>query len=311
LRIWNHTKKEHVLSHQAHEAAIIGLDYDRATNTAATGASDKLVKVWRYTSDPRATVQAMGSRDIKALLVKHNISTIDCFEKSDLVDKALANKLVSTVSCLHTCYGHSGAIIGLNIDSKTGVLASASFDQTVRLWDLKNNGKHIATFSEHKGTVNVAQIEGSQMLTGSNDAKVLKSDINTGQVVQEFNGHIGWVWNLCYSPSVLLTSSIDHKVRVWDSVSAKSVAILDSHKAEVAGLHADFNNNKFISSAFDGKLYQWDLRNLRGGPILTVINSERHTRYSNDDRMTRCTFDENMIAAATFGEAVMMWDFRR
>ena len=35
LHIWNHTTKQHVLGHQAHEAAIIGLDYDQASNTYA------------------------------------------------------------------------------------------------------------------------------------------------------------------------------------------------------------------------------------------------------------------------------------
>jgi len=125
--------------------------------------------------------------------------------------------------------------------------------------------------------------------------------MNTGQIVQEFRGHTGWVWNLVYSPSVLLTCSIDHDVRVWDPTSGKTVAVLDKHRGEVAGLQADFRTNKFLTSGFDGKIFYWDLRNL-GAPLMTI---------TYDERFTRATFDENMIAAATFGQSVQLWDFTK
>lgn len=33
LHFWDHTNKQHILGHQAHEAAIIGLEYDPVSHT--------------------------------------------------------------------------------------------------------------------------------------------------------------------------------------------------------------------------------------------------------------------------------------
>eukprot|EP00026_Physarum_polycephalum_P008511 Phypoly_transcript_08599.p1 GENE.Phypoly_transcript_08599~~Phypoly_transcript_08599.p1 ORF type:complete len:419 (+),score=57.46 Phypoly_transcript_08599:179-1435(+) len=299
LHIWNHTTKQHVLAHQAHEAPIIGLDYDQATNTAVSGSSDLKVKLWKYSRDPRAAVQAMSVKEIKELLTKHNISMRDCFEKSDLVDKVLYNRLVSLMACTHTLSGHSGAIIGTNYDSKSGLVAAGSFDQTARVWDVNNGGKHIFTLSGHRGTVNCVQIVDHFLFSGANDAKVVKTDIHTGQSVLEFIGHIGWVWNLHYSPSAMLSCSIDHKVILWDSLTAKPTAVLGHHSAEVCGLQGNFETKKFISTGFDGQVLYWDMRKL-AEPLMTLTYEER---------CTRATFNENMIAVATFGQVVQLYDF--
>jgi len=300
LHIWNHTTKQHVLAHQSHEAAIIGFDYDRATNTAVSGASDKAVKLWKYSRDPRATVQAMSIKEIKELLAKHNISTRDCFEKVDLVDKVLYNRLVSLMACTHTLMGHGGAVIGVNIDSKSGLVAAGSFDQTARIWDINAGDKNVFTFTGHRGTVNCVQIVDNHFLvSGANDAKVIKTDVNTGQSVQEYVGHIGWVWNLQHSPSEMISCSIDHKIRLWDSVTTKPTAVLNTHSAEVCGLEVNWVAKKFMTSAFDGKVLYWDMRKL-AEPLMSLTYEER---------CTRVTFDENKIAVATFAQVVQLYDF--
>ncbi len=152
--------------------------------------------------------------------------------------------------------------------------------------------------------MNCVQIDDKYLLSGANDAKVLKTDINTGfliicsfsylhkswyifiylgQVVQDFQGHHEWIWGLQYCPSLLITCSVgmclllcslslsisnllymlwwestyvlfypDNRVKVWNAVSGESICTLRRHTAEVAGLHANFQTNKFLSSSFDG-----------------------------------------------------------
>ena len=60
---------------------LIILFYLLFLSSAVSGASDKNVKLWKYSRDPRATAQAMSVKEIKELLAKHNISIRDCFEK--------------------------------------------------------------------------------------------------------------------------------------------------------------------------------------------------------------------------------------
>jgi WD40 repeat protein len=64
------------------------------------------------------------------------------------------------------------------------------------------------------------------------------------------------IWNTFFIIFVFicLCCFADHKIRVWDVTSGRSAAVLNHHSAEVCGLVANFDTNKFVSSAFDGKV---------------------------------------------------------
>jgi WD40 repeat protein/serine/threonine protein kinase len=116
---------------------------------------------------------------------------------------------------------HHG-VYHLAISPDGSCLATASWDGTVRVWEIKS-GKLLRTFRHSEGVACVAfHPNGRQLASGSGDNTAKVWDLDTGQEVATLRGHIGYVMGLAYSPDgKLLATASGHRywgeVQLWDT----------------------------------------------------------------------------------------------
>ncbi len=69
--------------------------------------------------------------------------------------------------------GHQGKVIDLAVDKENDVLASASWDGTVRLWDMLG-GTDVGVLTGHRGNVNAVEFaeDGQTLLTAASDGTI-------------------------------------------------------------------------------------------------------------------------------------------
>ena len=99
-------------------------------------------------------------------------------------------------------------------------IASASWDQTVKVWDA-TTGQESLTLKGHTDAVTSVSFspDGKRLASASLDQTVKVWDAITGQESLTLKGHTALVWSVSFSPDGkrLASASGDQTVKVWDA----------------------------------------------------------------------------------------------
>ena len=120
--------------------------------------------------------------------------------------------------CCYTLTGHGvGCVVGFFPDG--ALLASGSFDKTVRLWGV-SDGKLLHTLEGHTASVlGVAfSPDGRTLASGSVDETVRLWQVTDGSPIRVLQGHADFVYAVAFSPDgkTLASGGADNAVRLWD-----------------------------------------------------------------------------------------------
>ncbi len=122
--------------------------------------------------------------------------------------------------------GHNDSIHHLTFSPDGSRLASASFDKTVRLWDVSTQ-KELRLFEGHRDRVNCVAFspDGSRIVSGSADNTVRVWDAKTGEQLSQFDGHRMEIVGAFFLPDGrhVLSGSHGDSLVVWNVEQEKVV----------------------------------------------------------------------------------------
>jgi small GTP-binding protein len=189
------------------------------------------------------------------------------------VDQKVRSDLPSGVKLVRTLEGHEDQVSSLAFDPHGGLLASGSWDSTVKLWD-GPSGKLIRTLEGHKEEVwSVAFDSGGRTLASGGDDNTVKVwEARSGKLLSTLEGHKDAVTSLAFDPKggTLASGSNDRTVKVWEKGSDKLVRTLEGHQAGIRCLAFDPQDGFLASGSDDKTINVWEtgsgrlLRTLRG-----------------------------------------------
>jgi WD40 repeat protein len=135
--------------------------------------------------------------------------------------------------------GHRGAVTAVAFSPDDSLLASASTDRTIKIWDTIA-GKERVTLTGHAGAVNTVAFspDGKRLVSGSADAVVKVWDTTKGKELLSLHGHTGPVTSSAFSPDGLhvASASEDCSVRVWETDTGRTITEFKKHMAAINGL---------------------------------------------------------------------------
>jgi WD40 repeat protein len=114
-----------------------------------------------------------------------------------------------TGQALFTLKGHKGAVFCVAFSPDGKRLVSASWDHTLRVWEvdpgkkvLPLGGRELMTLEGHADRVNGVAFspDGTRIASGSEDKTVRVWDAATGKEVPSPRLHRGLVWSVAFSP---------------------------------------------------------------------------------------------------------------
>src|SRR5262249_36855731 len=159
-----------------------------------------------------------------------------------------------------TLKGHSDAVWGVAWSPDGTRLASASMDQTVRVW----------TGGAPSGKSNTDTISATTLAQGKPKLPTPKeSDRPVGQEpaahvvtrIRRLRGHTEWVTSVSLSPDGkrALSGSHDRTVRLWDVETGKEVRQLTGHTDVVWAVAFSPDGRRAVSGGQDRTVRIWDL----------------------------------------------------
>lgn len=153
--------------------------------------------------------------------------------------------------------GHEKKISAISISNNNRLIASGSFDQTIKLW--RNDGDLIASLEGHQGTISSLTFskDGSRLLSGSLDNTArLWSARGNPLVVLEHKDRVTAV-DISPDKSRLLTGSKDQSIRIWTR-SGRLIKQIEDHQASITVAKYSPDGKWILSGDANGEVRMWD-----------------------------------------------------
>jgi mitogen-activated protein kinase organizer 1 len=94
---------------------------------------------------------------------------------------------VPTSSIIKRYTGHNGRINSVAFNAESTVLASGSFDATIRLWDVKSQqGRPIQILQEARDSITCVVLGDREIVASSVDGHVRTYDLRMGELRADF-----------------------------------------------------------------------------------------------------------------------------
>lgn len=198
--------------------------------------------------------------------------------------------------------GHSKLVKAVVFGPDNRWVASGSFDNTIKIWDLET-GRELRSLSGHTGAVNalVCSPDGKWLASGGNDNSVRIWEIESGKEIRNFSGRNGTIETLAFSPDGkrLAAGGSAGSVVLLDLESGRELAALSGHTASVTTLIFSPDGKLMASGGSDQTVKIWDiakskeLRSLKGHTdAITVL------RFSDDG---------SVLASGSADNTVRIW----
>ena len=165
-------------------------------------------------------------------------------------------------------------ILALVFSHDGTLLASGGIDNTVRLWDLTNEGKSVV-LKKHSGWTNALAFspDGKLLASGSTDKTVQLWDTTTGEPLTTFTGHINGITALAFSPdgTTLVSGSADGTIRFWDTTTGAALADrITGHTQWMRAATFVKDSSTLASVAFNGEINFWDVKTPQKSTVRTA-----------------------------------------
>lgn len=264
-----------------------GGDYDTAWRDYSGGMGDGIVRIWELATrrdallptavltltEPTARVSsvafspgplpstAMALHEPYYLAAASYDGTVRVWEVRPVAPGRVEARLAMTLK------GHTDKVMAVAYSPTEDILASASADKTIRLWD-KHTGEALLTFTGHTAEVTsiAFSVDGRYLISGSRDLTVRVWDVmarNPNPLVVLRSGPKNVVLAVAFSPDsrFLVAGTGDNSLRVWDRgfVVQQRLSTLSGHRSRVRGVAYSPDGQHLASSDNEGRTYLWAL----------------------------------------------------
>ncbi|CAN8311925.1 unnamed protein product [Cochlearia groenlandica] len=168
--------------------------------------------------------------------------------------------------CMRTYMGHAKAVRDICFSNDGTKFLTAGYDKNIKYWDTET-GQVISTFSTGKipyvVKLNPDDDKQNILLAGMSDKKIVQWDINTGELTQEYDQHLGAVNTITFVDNNrrFVTSSDDKSLRVWEfGIPVVIKYISEPHMHSMPAISVHPNGKWLAAQSLDNQILIYSTR---------------------------------------------------
>ncbi|KAM9371410.1 F-box and WD repeat domain containing protein 10B [Phaethornis superciliosus] len=166
--------------------------------------------------------------------------------------------------------GHAGSIRALCLSEKKGFVLSASFDLSIRCWDIYS-GACVKIFIGHFGTITCLDLHEEQFVSGAKDGMVKVWNLRRGKCLRTLK-HGSPVLAVKMGSTHIVSGCEQGLVKVWRAETGTLLKTLKGHQGPVKCL--SFDQWHLVTGSTDGCVLGWSML----GNVKRCLTALRHPK---------------------------------
>ncbi|MFO0868001.1 MAG: protein kinase [Pirellulales bacterium] len=158
--------------------------------------------------------------------------------------------------------GHSNSIAWIAASHDGRWLATASFDETYKLWEAASGREvfHSETHGEYVRRI-AFRPDDQELAVGVDSGEIWLRAVDGGTVRRKLVGHTRPVNGLCYTPDGqrLASASVDGTIRLWNPLSGDCLRVLENDGIKFNGIRCTPDGQRLVTGDSAGKLSIWEI----------------------------------------------------
>ncbi|XP_038227509.1 CMT1A duplicated region transcript 1 protein [Dermochelys coriacea] len=198
------------------------------------------VRVLTDHSDPHRVIHYSGGNLLAIGSVDRKVRFLDVLE---------LKKVPPVIS------GHAGSIKAVFLNEKKGFVLSASFDLSIRCWNIFT-GACVKILNGHMKTITCLDMYKNKIVSGARDCMVKVWDLNTGRCIKTLK-HKDAIWTAKINNTHIVSGCEKGLVKVWHADTCMLIKTLEGHRGPVKCLA--FDQWHLVTGTSDGFVLGWSM----------------------------------------------------
>jgi WD40 repeat protein/serine/threonine protein kinase len=288
---------------QETEKARDGLVVAQATTVAERDRADEQSRISR---SRELSITALTNRDHFDLALLLNLEALDA-EQTFNARSTLLTLLLSNPRLVTFLHGHKDWVRAVTFSPDGSLLATASRDNAIILWDVESRKMIGEPLTNHGDWVNTLAFspDSAILASGGRDDRVILWDVATGEPIGDpLAGHTDDVWSVAFSPDgeTLASGSADDTIILWGVQSHEITGSpLTGHTDDVYAVAFSPDGETLASGSADNTIRLWNV----SSPNQDSVALEGHTNWV---RSVAFSSDGALLASGSNDQTVRLWD---
>jgi serine/threonine protein kinase/outer membrane protein assembly factor BamD (BamD/ComL family)/sugar lactone lactonase YvrE len=203
----------------------------------------------------------------------------------------------------HSLAAHTDNVHAVAFSPNGQLLASASWDTTIGIWDMESGELLRQLYGHEKYVSSVAfSPDGQTLASASADQTVRLWRVHDGELLHTLTGHEKYVSSVAFSPDghMLASGSWDTNIGLWRVGDGELLRVLRDHSAVVEDVAFSPDGHMLASASWDETVGLWRVGD---GELLRALRG--HT-----DHVSSVAFspDGQTLASGSWDETIRLWN---